>query len=356
MTKHRFILSCALILMLAFSSCGDNNKPTYIRITSEEAMAMNPLYLDVRTQEEYDEGHIPNAILLPESEISEKAENVLPDINKVIFVYCRTGIRSERAANLLIAMGYTKVYDLGGIVDWTGEIVNFTGYTHFNYFGDSSCGELIPHTTSVPFSSTTFEYIGSGLCFWFTTEGEIFSEYRVDYRDNSKYSADREYTRTSTLTITGENGYKQVFSDLETDSPFGGGISFADWNFDGYLDISLFQGVGGTARNVPAYYWLWDNDAHEFVRSDELERLNNVEIIEETQQIKEYEVNGNFSVQTWYHEYKNGVLTMVKSVEVVHKTGDEVRDDEILKYLAVELGDGEMIITDESFEIIRYGG
>jgi acetate kinase len=62
---------------------------------------MNPLYLDVRTQEEYDEGHIPNAILLPESEISEKAETMLTDINKVIFVYCQKGVSSERAAKML---------------------------------------------------------------------------------------------------------------------------------------------------------------------------------------------------------------------------------------------------------------
>ena len=98
----------------------------YIRISPDEALTMmtdETAVLDVRTQSEFSEGHIRNAILLPHDEIQEEAKRILPDKNQKIFVYCRSGRRSEIAARELINMGYTKVYDIGGIVSWTGEIV-----------------------------------------------------------------------------------------------------------------------------------------------------------------------------------------------------------------------------------------
>ena len=100
--------------------------PEYKKITQQQAremMAGGAVILDVRTQGEFDDGHIPDAVLLPYNEIGEKAESVFPDKNATILVYCRTGVRSEIAARALIDMGYTGVYDFGGIVDWTGEIV-----------------------------------------------------------------------------------------------------------------------------------------------------------------------------------------------------------------------------------------
>ena len=98
----------------------------YRRISPQEAQEMfseNTLILDVRTRDEYDAGHIRNAVLLPHSEIREKAESLISDRDQVILVYCRAGSRSEAAARELIALGYTKVFDFGGILDWTGEIV-----------------------------------------------------------------------------------------------------------------------------------------------------------------------------------------------------------------------------------------
>jgi rhodanese-related sulfurtransferase len=98
----------------------------YIKITSHEAqlmMADDVLILDVRNQDEFDEGHIANAVLLPYTEIRGKAESVIPDKNQTILVYCRAGRRSEIAARQLLEMGYTNVYDFGGIQDWTGEII-----------------------------------------------------------------------------------------------------------------------------------------------------------------------------------------------------------------------------------------
>lgn len=105
---------------------GKDEKVEYKKITPQEAqkkMDEDVIILDVRTQEEFDAGHIKGAVLLPDYEIKLNAEAVLPDKAKTILVYCRSGRRSQAAANELIAMGYTQVFDFGGIIEWTGEIV-----------------------------------------------------------------------------------------------------------------------------------------------------------------------------------------------------------------------------------------
>ena len=81
------------------------------------------IILDVRTQEEYDAGHIAGAILIPNETISDKQPELLPDLNAEILVYCRSGNRSAQAANKLIAIGYTNVADFGGIIDWPYDVV-----------------------------------------------------------------------------------------------------------------------------------------------------------------------------------------------------------------------------------------
>jgi len=86
-------------------------------------MSDDVVILDVRTQEEFDSGHIIHAVLLPYDEIREKAESVIPDKNRTILVYCRSGRRSETAARELVKMGYSEVYDFGGVLDWPGELV-----------------------------------------------------------------------------------------------------------------------------------------------------------------------------------------------------------------------------------------
>lgn len=102
-------------------------KAEYRKISAEEAKAMmdagNVTVLDVRTASEYAEGHIKNAILLPDTDINSKAHAVLPDKQAKILVYCRSGRRSELAARALVQMGYINVYDFGGIIDWPYETV-----------------------------------------------------------------------------------------------------------------------------------------------------------------------------------------------------------------------------------------
>lgn len=103
-------------------------KGAYARISQAEAMEMmarddGHVIVDVRRQDEYDAGHIPGAILIPNESIGCDSPEALPDYDQIILIYCRTGNRSKQAAEKLAAMGYTNVYEFGGIADWTGEIV-----------------------------------------------------------------------------------------------------------------------------------------------------------------------------------------------------------------------------------------
>lgn len=128
--KKKLIFLVAVGLLAAIGGCAQSSKKTtemkktdYRKISAQEAKKMldeNPvaILLDVRTEAEYKEMHIPNAILLTDSEIKRKAANVLPDKDALILVYCRSGRRSAASARELINMGYTRVYDFGGIIDW----------------------------------------------------------------------------------------------------------------------------------------------------------------------------------------------------------------------------------------------
>ncbi len=102
-------------------------KAMYEQITAEEAKKImdsgeEHIILDTREQDEFDEGHIPGAILIPYTEIENKAEAMLPDKDKLILVYCRSGRRSKIAAESLSKLGYTNIKEFGGIIDWTYEI------------------------------------------------------------------------------------------------------------------------------------------------------------------------------------------------------------------------------------------
>ena len=101
---------------------------TYQQITQDRAKEMmqqndGHVIVDVRRQDEYDSGHIPGAILLPNESIGTERPAALPDPEQIILVYCRSGRRSKEASQKLADMGYTNIYEFGGIIDWTGEIV-----------------------------------------------------------------------------------------------------------------------------------------------------------------------------------------------------------------------------------------
>ncbi len=99
----------------------------YEQITQKDAKTImdtqsDYVILDVREQEEFDEGHIPDAILIPYTEIEGTAEEILPEKDKLILVYCRSGRRSKIASESLAKLGYTNVKEFGGILDWEYEI------------------------------------------------------------------------------------------------------------------------------------------------------------------------------------------------------------------------------------------
>lgn len=123
-----------LIALLTFAlpfgcvGCSDGGSATYEQISGAEAKALMDsesgyIIIDARTQEEYDQGHIPGAIMIPEYEIAGRAEKELPDKDQLILVYCRSGRRSKIAAEELVKLGYTNVKEFGGIIDWEYEIV-----------------------------------------------------------------------------------------------------------------------------------------------------------------------------------------------------------------------------------------
>ena len=119
-----------LLAVMMLTACGQNTEndqgAVYMNITAEEAKQImdseeSYIILDVRTQEEYDEGHIPGAVVISHEEIAEKAEEVLTDKDQLILVYCRSGRRSKIAAEALVELGYTNIKEFGGIIDWPYE-------------------------------------------------------------------------------------------------------------------------------------------------------------------------------------------------------------------------------------------
>ena len=99
------------------------------RLTAAEAhtiMKRDPsvIILDVRTQQEYATGRIPGAVLLPDYDIQDKARTLLPNKNALILIYCKAGSRSRSACSLLLSMGYTNVYDFGGINTWPYGVIH----------------------------------------------------------------------------------------------------------------------------------------------------------------------------------------------------------------------------------------
>lgn len=120
-----------LLAMLCLAGCGqtkeNDREAVYRNITAEEAKELMDseegyIILDVRSQEEYDEGHIPGAIVIPHTEIKDRAEGSLPDKDQLILVYCRSGRRSKLAAQALVELGYTNIREFGGIIDWPYEV------------------------------------------------------------------------------------------------------------------------------------------------------------------------------------------------------------------------------------------
>ena len=130
MKKLKGLLIMLLISLSLFGmiSCADDKANSYEQITPSEAKKImdteTDFYLiDARTEEEFAEGHIEGAILIPEYEVANRAEKELPDKDALILVYCRSGRRSKIASEELVKLGYTNVKEFGGIIDWPYEVL-----------------------------------------------------------------------------------------------------------------------------------------------------------------------------------------------------------------------------------------
>lgn len=120
------ILLIALVISLMWQR--DKRKISYYTIDGSEAATMiekeDVTIIDVRTNIEYNSGHIEDAINIPVEKIDADIIKKLPDKNKYYIVYCRSGSRSREAVRKLAKMGYRKVYDLGSVNNWKKELIN----------------------------------------------------------------------------------------------------------------------------------------------------------------------------------------------------------------------------------------
>ncbi len=119
-----------LLLSIAlFTGCATAKNPTYRQISAAQAAQLmtsqtDYIILDVRTEKEYSQAHIPGAICIPNETIGDTQIDRLPDKNQLILVYCRSGNRSKQASEKLAKLGYTNIVEFGGILDWPGETVS----------------------------------------------------------------------------------------------------------------------------------------------------------------------------------------------------------------------------------------
>lgn len=124
--KKLYVLILAALML---TGCTFGSKTAaYRQVSSAEAAAMmetekNYVIVDVRTPEEFAEGHIPGAVNVPNERIGNSGISELPDKSQLILVYCRSGNRSKQAAEKLAAQGYRNVVEFGGIQNWQGDIV-----------------------------------------------------------------------------------------------------------------------------------------------------------------------------------------------------------------------------------------
>lgn len=127
MIKTILLLVLSSLLLIPMG-CGAEKSPTFEQISQDKAYEIMKsdtphIILDVRTQEEFLDGHIDGAILIPDYEIADKAQNQLPDKDMLILVYCRSGRRSKLASQTLADMGYKNIKEFGGITTWQYDIV-----------------------------------------------------------------------------------------------------------------------------------------------------------------------------------------------------------------------------------------
>jgi rhodanese-related sulfurtransferase len=358
----------AVLILIFFIACSDAAPQTeavslfapgtgeYAKLTPQDAQAKmsdDVIVLDVRTEEEFSNWRIKDSVLLPYDEVGERATDILPDKNQTVFVVCRAGRRSEIAARKLIEMGYTNVFDIGNVSDWLGALTldpsNTLGTIGYNYFG----GDLPPDIIT-PIDFSVSKIINENLPeFTFRLQGESREFYTLN-SDRTVYFSREDMNRIDTLTITTADGsFFQEFTDLNAiDHPRATtenyGLKFDDWNFDGFIDISLPMFPPGN-RGWTHYFWLWDGS--QFARNTQLEEISEffgAFIDEENNFVRSYSGRmGDYRDD--FYKYINGEFILVKQIltERVFTGSEEIYTQRTSTY---ELIDERMRLTDASYE------
>ena len=264
MSKRRwnFIILAAILLLLTACSSGgqvmdgEDMVRSYTQISQEEAKQMmeqdgTQIIVDVRTQEEYDSGHIPGAICIPNESIGTEHPEELPDLDQVILVYCRSGNRSKQAAQKLFDMGYINVYEFGGINDWTGEVVTETPDTdasqesvHESEIADIS-QESEPESQMTDEEKTDMKLkIGD-------------TEVPVIWEENESVDALKALAAEGPLTI-----HMSMYGGFEQVGPIGQDIVSNDQQTTTQAgDIVLYSGDVSERNGGFAWKWRCHNDA-----------------------------------------------------------------------------------------------
>ena len=299
----------------------------FTNVTSQQAgellLQADIIIADVRTQGEMNEtGYIGQPLLLPHNEIRELAPSVIPDKNATILVYCRAGNRSRYAAEVLAELGYTAVYNLEyGILNWRGRINDsFRNRSFYHNFGDPP-----PEPTLFTFEVSQAVYPGSGE-FTFVIEGYEIplhlrhlryppAYFRLTYRIHSLTVIDPQGVTIQEFAVEAYQHWSTALTWF--------GLSFDDWNGDGYMDMSLRYYVGdsmpffpdqGIAFN-PVYVWLWDSEAGEFALSEclwDISSRSRIHLDRETGWVAG--VVNIFAGERWvsYFEYADGYFVLVR--------------------------------------------
>ncbi len=267
-----FLMIPMVVLMFSLQGCGMTGQkldgdgmvrePFYAQISQDEAKLMmkdddGHVIVDVRRADEYAQGHIPGAILIPNEEIGTEQPEELPDKNQIILVYCRTGRRSKEASQKLADMGYVNVYEFGGIVDWDGDIV--TGDDDGNAGGKTA--------------SLSNEGAGEGMILKINGE-----EYPVEWENNESVEALKALCPL-TVEMSMYGGFEQVGS-LGSSLPRNDEQTTTD-----YGDIVLYAGdqiVIFYGSNSWAYTRLGHISADKEIMEDALGNGNvTIELVDE---------------------------------------------------------------------------
>ena len=198
----------------------------------EEAKKMMELddghvIVDVRTEEEYSSGHIPGAICIPNETIYKDRPSALPDLDQVILVYCRSGNRSKRSARMLYEMGYTNVYEFGGIIDWDGEIetgrtlLTFSVYRYgeirydsYSIFLDED-GYHISVNDEEPQSmdEETVQKLMEVIEAYNVSSWDGFDETNENVLDGEGFSLEIGFTDGTSVKALGDNAFPEQYAD-----------------------------------------------------------------------------------------------------------------------------------------------